>query len=344
MSAVKIFPFPKIFLFAVSLWCVLTGTRLTVLGQELSGSSGEVVKALGRLRQINAGVLSVGYAESGPSDGPAVILLHGWPYDIHSFSAVAPILARKGFRVIIPYLRGFGSTVFLSDRTFRNGQQSALAVDVIELMNALHIRKAVIGGFDWGARTADIVAALWPERCIALVSVSGYLIGSQETGRKPLLPGAEQAWWYQFYFATERGKAGYGANREAMAKLIWQNASPRWKFSDSSFSLSARSFENKDHVSIVIHNYRWRIGAAKGERRYAGLEKRLKDFPAISVPAITIEGDNNAAPHPDPEIYAKKFTGKYMHRTVLGGIGHNLPSEAPEAFAQAVSDAYMMAQ
>ncbi|WP_222431010.1 alpha/beta fold hydrolase [Mucilaginibacter pallidiroseus] len=334
----------KISLLAVLLYCLSTGLALPAKGQELSGSSKETVEALGRIRHINAGVLNVGYAESGPAEGPAVILLHGWPYDIHSFSSVAPILARKGFRVIVPYLRGFGSTVFLSARTFRNGQQSALAVDVIELMDALQIRKAVIGGFDWGARTADIVAALWPERCIALVSVSGYLIGSPEAGKKPLLPEAEQAWWYQFYFATKRGETGYRTNRIAMAKLIWQNASPHWKFSDSTFNLSARSFENKDHVDIVIHNYRWRIGAAKGESRYAGLEKRLKNFPVISVPAISIEGDDNGAPHPDPKSYARMFTGRYMHRTVLGGIGHNLPSEAPEAFAQAVSDAYMMAQ
>jgi pimeloyl-ACP methyl ester carboxylesterase len=265
-----------------------------------------------------------------------VILLHGWPYDIHSYVDVAPLLARDGYRVIVPYLRGYGATRFLSDETFRNGQQSALAVDTIALMDALEIDAAIVAGFDWGARTADIVAALWPERCRALVSVSGYLIGSQEVGRLPLPPEAELQWWYQYYFATERGRAGYDKYRRDFAKLIWRTASPKWNLDDATFDRSAASFDNPDHVAIAIHNYRWRLGLAKGEAEYAELEKRLAEGPVITVPAITLEGDANGAPHPDPSAYAKKFSGKYSHRTIEGGIGHNLPQEAPEAFADAV--------
>jgi pimeloyl-ACP methyl ester carboxylesterase len=265
-----------------------------------------------------------------------VILLHGWPYDIHSYVDVAPLLARDGYRVIVPYLRGYGATRFLSDETFRNGQQSALAVDTIALMDALEIDAAIVAGFDWGARTADIVAALWPERCRALVSVSGYLIGSQEVGRLPLPPEAELQWWYQYYFATERGRAGYDTYRRDFAKLIWRTASPKWNFDDATFDRSAASFDNPDHVAIAIHNYRWRLGLAEGEADYDELEKRLAESPVITVPAITLEGDANGAPHPDPSAYAKKFSGKYSHRTIEGGIGHNLPQEAPEAFADAV--------
>jgi pimeloyl-ACP methyl ester carboxylesterase len=265
-----------------------------------------------------------------------VILLHGWPYDIHSYVDVAPLLARDGYRVIVPYLRGYGATRFLSDETFRNGQQSALAVDTIALMDALEIDAAIVAGFDWGARTADIVAALWPERCRALVSVSGYLIGSQEVGRLPLPPEAELQWWYQYYFATERGRAGYDTYRRDFAKLIWRTASPKWNFDDATFDRSAASFDNPDHVAIAIHNYRWRLGLAEGEADYDELEKRLAESPVITVPAITLEGDANGAPHPDPSAYAEKFSGKYSHRTIEGGIGHNLPQEAPEAFADAV--------
>ena len=294
--------------------------------------------SFGALKQIDAGLLNVGYAGAGPADGPAVILLHGWPYDIHSYSEVAPLLASKGYRVVVPYLRGYGTTRFLSDETFRNGQQLALAVDVIALMDALKVEKAVVGGFDWGARTADIVAALWPERCKALVSVSGYLIGSQEANRMPLPPQAELAWWYQYYFATERGRAGYEAYRRDFAKLIWQIASPRWGFDDATFERSAAAFDNPDHVAIVIHNYRWRLGLADGEPRYADLETRLAAAPVITVPTITLEGDANGAPHPDASAYAKKFSGRYAHRVITGGIGHNLPQEAPQAFAQAVVD------
>jgi pimeloyl-ACP methyl ester carboxylesterase len=287
-------------------------------------------------KQIDAGVLNVGYVESGPADGAAVMLLHGWPYDIHSYAEVAPILAARGYRVIVPHLRGFGSTRFLSAETVRNGEQAALAVDATALMDALEIEQAVIAGFDWGARTADIVAALWPERCRALVSVSGYLIGSQEAGKLPLPPEAELQWWYQYYFATERGRAGYDKYRHDFAKLIWRTASPKWSFDDATFDRSAASFDNPDHVAIAIHNYRWRLGLAEGEAEYDELEKRLAEGPDITVPAITLEGDANGAPHPDPSTYAEKFSGEYSHRTIEGGIGHNLPQEAPEAFARAV--------
>jgi pimeloyl-ACP methyl ester carboxylesterase len=290
------------------------------------------------LKQINAGLLNVGYAEAGPADGPPVILLHGWPYDIYAFVDVAPILASSGFRVIVPYLRGYGTTRFLSPETLRNGQPGALATDVIALMDALKIDKAVIAGFDWGARTAAVVAALWPERCKALVSVSGYLIGSQEANKTPLPPKAELAWWYQFYFATERGRAGYEKYRREFSKLIWQLASPKWSFDDATFDRSAAAFDNPDHVDIVIHNYRWRLALAQGEAKYDDLEKQLAALPVVAVPTITLEGDANGAPHPDPTAYAKKFSGKYAHRLLSGGIGHNLPQEAPQAFAQAVID------
>ena len=292
--------------------------------------------SFGTLKQIAAGVLNIGYAEAGPSGGPAVILLHGWPYDIHSYVDVAPLLASAGYRVIVPYLRGYGSTRFLSSETFRNGQQSVIAVDIIAFMDALKIEKATLAGFDWGARTANIIAALWPERCKAMVSVSGYLIGSQETGKMPLPPKNELEWWYQYYFATERGRAGYDKYRHDFAKLIWQIASPKWSFDDATFDRSAASFNNPDHVNIVIHNYRWRLAVAEGEPKYDDLEKRLAEFPVITVPTITLEGDANGAPHPDPSFYAKKFSGKYAHRLIKGGVGHNLPQEAPQAFAEAV--------
>jgi pimeloyl-ACP methyl ester carboxylesterase len=294
--------------------------------------------ALGSLRQINAGVLNVGYAEAGPADGPVVILLHGWPYDIHSYVDVTPLLASAGYRVIVPYLRGYGPTRFLSGETFRNGQPSALAVDVVALMDALGIETATLAGFDWGARTANIVAALWPERCKAMVSVSGYLIGSQQAGRMPLPPKAELEWWYQFYFATDRGEAGYDRYRHDFGKLIWQLASPKWEFDDATFDRTAASFDNPDHVPIVIHNYRWRLGLAAGDPKHDELEKRLADFPVITVPSMTLEGDANGAPHPDAGSYAKKFSGRYAHRVITGGVGHNLPQEAPRAFAEAVVD------
>ena len=324
----------------------IAATQLGMIGPAAAQRVGAKMPAIkpgtntsfGPLKQIDAGVLNVGYAEAGPANGPVVILLHGWPYDIHSFVDVAPMLAGAGHRVIVPYLRGYGATRFLSSETARNGQPSALAVDVIALMDALKIEKAILAGFDWGARTANIVAALWPERVKAMVSVSGYLIGSQEAGKMPLPPKAELEWWYQFYFATERGRAGYEKYRHDFSKLIWQLASPKWQFDDATFDRSAASFDNPDHVAIVIHNYRWRLGLADGERKYDDLEKRLAAFPVIAVPTITLEGDANGAPHPDPSAYAKKFSGKYSHRLITGGIGHNLPQEAPQAFAEAVVD------
>jgi pimeloyl-ACP methyl ester carboxylesterase len=292
--------------------------------------------SFGALKQIDAGVLNVGYAEAGPADGPAVILLHGWPYDIHTYVDVAPLLESAGYRVIVPYLRGYGTTRFLSTATPRNGQQSVLAVDLIALMDALNIEKAIVAGCDWGARTANIIAALWPKRCKAMVSVSGYLIGSREINKMPLPPKAELQWWYQFYFATARGQAGYAKYRRDFAKLIWQLASPKWDFDNATFARSAAAFDNPDHVRIVIHNYRWRLSLAEGEQQYDELEKRLAQGPVIAVPTITLEGDANGAPHPDARAYAKKFSGKYAHRVITGGIGHNLPQEAPQAFAEAV--------
>jgi pimeloyl-ACP methyl ester carboxylesterase len=294
--------------------------------------------SFGPLAQIEAGVLNVGYAEAGPADGPAVLLLHGWPYDIHSYAEVAPLLAAEGYRSIIPYLRGYGTTRFRSDETFRNGQQAVLAVDAMALMDALEIEQAIVAGFDWGARTANVLAALWPDRCRGHVSVSGYLIGSQEVNKQPLPPEAEHLWWYQFYFATERGRAGYEQYTREFAKLIWKTASPEWNFGDATFEQSAASFDNPDHVAIAIHNYRWRLGVAEGEAEYNELEQRLAAAPRIGVPTITLEGDANGAPHPDPSAYTDKFSGPYEHRTIEGGIGHNLPQEAPEAFAKAVID------
>jgi len=290
------------------------------------------------LKQVNAGLLNVGYAEDGPADGPPVILLHGWPYDIHSFVDVAPLLASRGYRVIVPYLRGYGTTRFLAADTLRNGQPTAVATDIVALMDALKIRQPILAGFDWGARTADIIAALWPQRCKALVSVSGYLIGSQKTGMTPLPPEGEFQWWYQFYFATDRGRAGYHEYTHDFAKLIWRQASPKWQFDDATFDRSATAFDNPDHVDITIHNYRWRLGLAPGEAKYDEYEARLVPGPTIGVPAITLEGDANGAPHAPPSAYASKFTGKYEHRVITGGIGHNLPQEAPQAFAQAVVD------
>jgi pimeloyl-ACP methyl ester carboxylesterase len=291
------------------------------------------------LKQIRAGALDVGYVDMGPAKGPPVILLHGWPYDILSFAEAAPILVAKGYRVIIPYLRGYGTTRIVDPDALRNAQPAALATDIIDLMDALKIKKAVFGGYDWGGRTCDVVAAIWPERVKALVAVSGYLIGSQEAGKKPLPPKAELQWWYQFYFATERGREGYDKNRHDFNKLIWKLASPKWDFDDATYDRSAAAFDNPDHVALVIHNYRWRMGLAEGEAKYDAIEAKLAQAPTIGVPTITMEGDANGAPHPEPAQYAAKFTGKYSHRTISGGIGHNLPQEAPKDFAQAIIDA-----
>jgi pimeloyl-ACP methyl ester carboxylesterase len=295
------------------------------------------------MKRIRAGVLDVAYAEDGPADGTPVLLLHGWPYDIYSYVDVAPILAAAGYRVIVPYLRGYGDTRFVCADTPRNGQQAALAVDGLALLDALKIEQAIVAGYDWGARTADIMAALWPERCKALVSVSGYLIGSQAGNAKPLPPQAELQWWYQFYFATERGREGYAANTKAFNRLIWQLASPQWKFDAGTYDRSAASFVNADHVAIVIHNYRWRLGLAQGEPQYDAIEAKLAAAPPVTIPSITMEGDANGAPHPDPSQYRAKFTGPYEHRLIAGGVGHNLPQEAPAAFAKAVLDVAKLA-
>jgi pimeloyl-ACP methyl ester carboxylesterase len=316
----------------------VAATRLGIIRSATAQRRQATNTSFGPLKQIDAGVLNVAYAEAGPANGPAVILLHGWPYDIYSFVDVTPLLASAGYRVIVPYLRGYGATRFLSNDTVRNGQPSALASDTVALMDALKIDKAILAGFDWGARTVNIVSALWPERCKATVSVSGYLIGNQEAGKMPLPPKAELEWWYQFYFATERGRLGYEKYRREFSKLIWQLASPKWQFDDATFDRSAAAFDNLDHVAVVIHNYRWRLGLVEGEAKYADLEKRLAQSPVITVPTITLEGDANGAPHPDPSAYATKFSGRYEHRLIAGGIGHNLPQEAPEDFAKAIID------
>ncbi|GAB3093369.1 alpha/beta hydrolase [Lysobacter terrae] len=310
--------------------------------ESASASVARAEASFGPLKHVKAGVLDIGYAEFGPKSGRPVILLHGWPYDIHSYAEVAPQLASRGYRVLVPYLRGYGTTRFLSPDTPRNGQPTALAGDIVAFMDALGIKRAELGGFDWGARTADIVAALHPERVKALVSVSGYLIGSQKLAQTPLPPEAELQWWYQFYFATERGRAGYDKNRHDFNKLIWKLASPQWRFDDATYDRSATAFDNPDHVAITIHNYRWRLGLAEGERKYDADEAKLAESPAITVPTITLEGDANGAPHPMPESYAKRFTGKYEHRTLTGGIGHNLPQEAPDEFVRAIVDADRM--
>jgi pimeloyl-ACP methyl ester carboxylesterase len=311
-----------------------TVLALAALGTAEAQTAGPA--AFPAIKQIDAGVLNVGYVDAGPDYGPVVILLHGWPYDIHSYVDVVPMLTKAGYRVIVPHLRGYGTTRFLDPNAVRNGEPAALAKDVVDLMDALKIDKAILAGYDWGARSADIVAALWPERVKGLVSVSGYLIGSQESGRQPLPPSAELQWWYQFYFATDRGAAGYAKYHHDFAKLIWQTASPQWHFDDRTFDRSAASLENPDHTAITIYNYRWRLGLIKGEAQYDKLEARLATFPAISVPTITLEGDANGAPHPEPAAYAKRFTGKYKHELIKGGVGHNLPQEAPRAFADAV--------
>jgi pimeloyl-ACP methyl ester carboxylesterase len=286
------------------------------------------------IKQVDAGVLNIGYAEDGPADGPPVILLHGWPYDIHSYVDVAPILADRGFRVIVPYLRGYGSTTFLSDTEVRNGQQAAIASDVIALMDALDIPRAIIGGFDWGARSADVVAALWPERCKALVAVSGYIIVNLAANLLPLPPKAEYGWWYQYYFATDRGVQGYRDNTRDFNELIWRNASPTWSFDDATYGRSAAAFANPDHVEIVIHNYRWRLSLAPGQPEYDDLERRLATKPEITVPTITVSSDFDG-PAKDGKAYRQLFTGKYSHQ-VLDGIGHNVPQEAPRQFADAI--------
>ena len=325
--------------FALSLACLAPSAHAEDESAQPSTSLAASQDPWGPLKHERAGVLDVAYAEMGPANGPVVILLHGWPYDIHSYEKVAPALAAKGYRVLVPYARGYGDTRFLSDSTIRNGEPVALAQDVIDFMDALHIDRAVFGGFDWGARTADIVSTLWPQRVKALVTVSGYLIGSQEAGKTPLPPSAELQWWYQYYFATDRGRIGYDKYRHDFAKLIWQLASPKWQFDEATFERSAAALDNPDQVAITVHNYRWRLDLAPGEAKYAAEEQRLAQFPPITVPTIALEGDANGAPHPQPQAYAKRFAGKYRFRLITGGIGHNLPEEAPQAFTQAVIDA-----
>jgi len=318
---------------------VLTGALTGLAGvaqAQTAAPASQELHAFKSIKQIDAGDLNVGYVDEGPANGPVVILLHGWPYDINSYVDVVPLLTKAGYRVIVPHLRGYGTTHFRDPNAVRNGQPAALASDVIALMDALKIDKATLAGYDWGARSADIVAALWPQRVTGLVAVSGYLIGSQELGKQVLPPSAEAQWWYQFYFATERGRQGYEKNHHDFAKLIWQTASPQWHFDDATYERSAVALENPDHVAITIHNYRWRLGLAQGEAKYDALEAQLAKFPSISVPTITMEGDANGAPHPEPAAYAKRFTGKYKHELIKGGIGHNLPQEAPRAFADAV--------
>jgi pimeloyl-ACP methyl ester carboxylesterase len=319
----------------------LRNTGLTLSAAQLAATGIAKAQAgtstsFASMRQVNAGLLNIGYAEAGPADGPAVVLLHGWPYDIHSFVEVTPLLAAHGYHVIVPYLRGYGSTRFLSSETFRNAQQSAVALDIIALMDALKIQKATVAGFDWGGRTADVMAVLWPERCKAIVSVSGYLISSPAGNQTPLPPAAASAFWYQYYFATELGKAGYAKYLDEFNKFIWHQASPKWNFSDATYDRTAASFSNPDHVAIVMHDYRWRLGLADGERKYDDLEKKLAALPVVTVPAITMEGDANGAIHAPSTAYRDKFSGKYEYRLITGGVGHNLPQEAPQAFAEAV--------
>lgn len=311
---------------------------LQATAMTLAVSQVHALPSQSHVKRVKAGDLDVAYVEAGPAAGNPILLLHGWPYDVHAFDEVAPLLAARGHRVIVPYLRGYGPTRFLTPKTVRNGQPAALAMDTVALLDALKIERALIGGFDWGARTAGIVAALWPDRVAGLVSVSGYLIGNQQAGKQPLPPDAELQWWYQFYFATERGRLGYERNRNDFNRLIWRLASPEWKFDDAVYSQSAAAFDNPDHVAIVIHNYRWRLGLAEGEARFDDIERQLALGPAIGVPTITMEGDANGAPHPAPDAYRAKFTGRYEHRQVKGGIGHNLPQEAPAQFAKAILD------
>jgi pimeloyl-ACP methyl ester carboxylesterase len=293
------------------------------------------------IKHVKAGLLDVGYAELGPSHGPAVLLLHGWPYDIHSYADVAPALAGLGYRVLVPYLRGHGSTAFLSRRTPRTAEQSAVALDIVAFMDALRIDRAVLAGFDWGSRTADIIAALWPERVKALVSTSGYVITNVEAQKTPVAAAVEHNWWYQWYFSTERGKQAMenAEQRRNLCRLVWQIVSPNWDFDDATFERTAQAFTNPDYAAIVLFNYRWRIGLLATDPRYARYEKLLAAAPRIGVPTITLDPALDPfTPPGDGANYRSYFTGAYDHRTIQD-IGHNLPQEAPTAFAQAVVDA-----
>jgi len=288
------------------------------------------------LRHIRAGVLDVAYFEAGPAEGPPVFLMHGFPYDIHAYAEVTPLLAAAGCRVIVPYLRGYGPTRFLSDDTPRSGEQAALGADLLALMDALGIARAVLGGYDWGGRAACVVAALWPERCAGLVSLNSYNIQNIAQAMEPEPPDNEQRLWYQYYFHSERGRAGLAANRRALARLLWQLWSPTWAFDDATFERSAGAFDNPDFVDVVIHSYRHRFGLVPGDPACAEIERRLAAQPAIGVPTITFDGaDDGVRPPADAAAHAYHFTGPRSHRLVAGA-GHNLPQEVPHVFAAAV--------
>jgi pimeloyl-ACP methyl ester carboxylesterase len=290
------------------------------------------------LRHVDAGVLTIAYYEAGPADGPAVMLLHGFPYDIHSYVDVAPMLAGEGCRVIVPYLRGYGPTRFRDPATPRSGEQAAIGADLMALMDALSITRAVFAGYDWGGRAACVGAALWPDRCIGLVSVNSYLIQNIAKAMMPAKPEQEVALWYQYYFQLERGRAGLAANRREIARILWEQWSPDWDFDDATFDRSAAAHDNPDYVDVVIHSYRHRFGLAAGDPRYADLQRRLAPLPPITVPAVTLDGDaDGVLPASDGRASAAKFTGRRVHR-VVPGVGHNVPQEAPEAFAAAVME------
>jgi pimeloyl-ACP methyl ester carboxylesterase len=294
------------------------------------------LKQLTPLKQIDAGVLNIGYYEAGPADGPVVLLLHGYPYDIHSYIDVAPTLAAAGCRVIVPHLRGHGTTTFLDKRTSRSGQQAAIGADVIALMDALRIRRAVFAGYDWGGRAACVAAALWPERCNGLVSVNSYLIQDIAQAGIPLPAKVEAGFWYQFYFTTERGRAGLAAHRKDITRILWERNSPTWHFDDATFERSAVALNNPDYVDVVIHSYRHRLGTAPGHPQYEALENRLAAQPVITVPTITIDGDSDGViPATDGKSTAAKFGTDRTH-LVFANIGHNVPQEAPKEFAAAV--------
>jgi len=295
-------------------------------------------KLLEPIRRVEAGVLDIAYHEAGPADGPVAMLLHGYPYDIHSYVDVAPQLAAKGVRAIVPYLRGYGATRFRDAATPRSGEQAAIGADLIALMDALGIRRAVFAGYDWGGRAACVGAALWPERCAGLVSVNGYLIQDIAKALLPAAPDREVAFWYQWYFQTERGRAGLAANRRAITKILWQQWSPNWRFDEATLERTSLAHDNPDFVDVVIHSYRQRYGLAASDPRYADIQRRLDALPPIKVPSITLDGDaDGVIPATDGRAGAAKFAGPRTHR-VIPRAGHNLPQEEPEAFAAAVME------
>jgi pimeloyl-ACP methyl ester carboxylesterase len=319
-------------------WGLPLVARAQSVGQATAASAGEPalpIKRLQPIKQVHAGVLDIGYYEAGPADGPVVLLLHGFPYDIHSYIEVAPILAAKGYRVVVPHLRGYGTTRFLDADTPRSGEQAALGADVIALMDALKIPKAVLAGYDWGGRAACVVAALWPERCAGLLSVNSYLIQDIAKAGKPLPAKVERGFWYQFYFTTERGRAGLAANRKDIARVMWPDNSPTWHFDEATFERSAAAFDNPDYVDVVIHSYRHRLGVAEGYPQYAELQRRLAAQPLITVPTVTLDGDSDGVvPATDGKGQAALFTRRTHH--IVKGVGHNVPQEAPVVFAEMV--------